>query len=82
MYIYIYLMIMGSYNEKICFVTDDETLHAFGAIKTTNEREKLDKKHNGIFRTKIDVICFPVMLDKNHEIFEMNHRKIKHVQAV
>ena len=43
MYIYIYLMIMGSYNEKICFVTDDETLHAFGAIKATNEREKLDK---------------------------------------
>lgn len=33
-------MIMGSYNEKICFVTDDETLHAFGAIKQPmKERE-------------------------------------------
>ena len=31
-------MIMGSYNDKICFVTDDETLHVFGgAIKGVNE---------------------------------------------
>lgn len=35
-------MIMGSNNNKICSVTDDETLHVFSTIKRVNERKIIE----------------------------------------